>query len=130
MLILTLRTDKPEAELGLYEDEKLLTSLLWEAHRQLAETVHSEIREVLTSQDKVLKDVEGIVVYQGPGSFTGLRIGISVANTLADSLQIAIVGAQDSEWVSDGIQKLRSGENEGAVSPHYGAAPRTTEQKK
>jgi hypothetical protein len=46
MIILTIRTDKPEAEIGLYDDEKQIIYETWQAHRQLAETIHLKIKEL------------------------------------------------------------------------------------
>jgi tRNA threonylcarbamoyladenosine biosynthesis protein TsaB len=130
MLILTIRTDKPEAELGLYKDGKRLTYLSWEAHRQLAETVHKKIKELLDGQDNYLKDIEGIVIYKGPGSFTGLRIGFSVANTLAGSLGVPIVSESGDDWQEKGANLIIKGTNESVAMPDYGAEPKTTVQKK
>ena len=129
MLILTIRTEKPEAEIGLFENEKKLAYEIWPAHRQLAETIHKKIKELLDSQGRGLSDLEGIIVFRGPGSFTGLRIGISVANALADSLQIPLAGDNSDTWVLSGVSKLKNGENEKIVLPEYGAPPRTTKAK-
>ncbi len=49
MIILTIRTDKPEAEIGLYDGEQQLAYEMWSAHRQLAETIHTKIKELLDS---------------------------------------------------------------------------------
>ena len=130
MLILTLRTDKPEAELALYEGDKQLTAKNWQAHRQLAETIHTTIDEMLQSQKKSAHDIEGIVAYQGPGSFTGLRIGLSVANALAYSLAIPAVAATGSTWQVDGIRDLLRGKSSEVLLPEYGADVHITEQKK
>src|ERR1019366_326519 len=99
MLLLTMRTDKPDAELGLYEDEKQLKYETWAAHRELAETIHQKLADMLIAQGRTLRDVEGIVVFKGPGSFTGLRIGITVANTLAYSLGLPIVATEEPQWL-------------------------------
>jgi len=130
MLTLTLRTDNPEAEIGLYDDDKQLAYATWHAHRQLAETLHGKIKELLESQQKNLSNLEGIVVFKGPGSFTGLRIGLSVANTLAYSLDIPIVSCQNPDWLTHGIQRLQAGETEAVAMPEYGALPHITPQKK
>lgn len=121
MKILTIRTDKPEAEIGLYDDDKELTYLKWEAHRQLAETLHQKIAALLKSQKLDWPDIDGLVVFQGPGSFTGLRIGLSVANALAAGLSVPIVGTTGPNWREAGIQSLQSGQNDGVVTPEYGS---------
>jgi len=129
MLVLALRTDKPEAEIGLFEDDKELKYETWQAHRELAETIHKKIDELLKNQNKTLADIQGIVVFQGPGSFTGLRIGITVANTFANSLQIPIVAPTGENWVETGIKRLQKGENETTVLPEYGSDPNITSPK-
>ena len=130
MIILTLRTDKPEAEVGLYKDEKQLAYITWQAHRQLTETIHLKIKAILDYKELTLKSLDGIVIYKGPGSFTGLRIGFSVANALADALQKPIVSYAGSDWQRQGVQKLLLGGGEKLVLPDYGAEPKTTRQKK
>lgn len=129
MLILTLRTDKPESEIGLYDGDKKITYETWTAHRQLAETLHTKIRELLSGQGKDWSDIEGLVVYRGPGSFTGLRIGISVANALADSYVAPIVGTTGQDWLGDGLERLTRGDNDQRVMPEYGGEIFTTSAK-
>jgi tRNA threonylcarbamoyladenosine biosynthesis protein TsaB len=79
MKILAIRTDKPEAELYLYDDKKKLAEIKWQAHLKLAETLNSKIDETLNLSSISYREINGIAVYKGPGSFTGLRIGISTA---------------------------------------------------
>ena len=129
MLILTIRTDKPEAEVGLYEDDRQLAYEVWPAHRELSDTLHKKIKVLLDGQDKDLKDIEGIICFQGPGSFTGLRIGITVADTFAYGLQVPIVAAQD-DWIEQGIKRLKAGENDRIALPYYGAPVHITQQRK
>ncbi len=130
MLTITLRTDKPEAELALYDGNTRLVAEKWQAHRQLAETIHRKIDNLLESQSKTWHDLEGVVVYRGPGSFTGLRIGLTVANTLANSLGIAVVGTTGDDWQTDGLQALQSGDGSTLALPEYGADVHITIQKK
>jgi tRNA threonylcarbamoyladenosine biosynthesis protein TsaB len=129
MLILTMRTDKPEAEVGLYEDDQQLAYISWQAHRQLAETIHLTLQKLLNGQQKDMKDIQGIAVYQGPGSFTGLRIGISVANALTDSLTVPITAAEGEDWLQKALQKLLDGQNQQVIVPEYGAEVHITQQK-
>lgn len=130
MTILTIRTDKPEAEIGLFDDKAKLIYETWQAHRELAETIHQKIAEVLKKSDKKLEDIEGIVGYQGPGSFTGLRIGLTVANTLAYVQAIPIVATGGEDWREAGIQKLLRGKSDKLALPEYGAEANITKPKK
>jgi len=50
------------------------------------------IEEILKKNKKTLQDLTEIEVNEGPGSFTGLRIGIAVANTLSFVLDISVNG--------------------------------------
>jgi tRNA threonylcarbamoyladenosine biosynthesis protein TsaB len=130
MIILTIRTDKPEAEIGLFDSRVKLAYEIWQAHRQLAETIHTRIEDLLRKRGLQWDDIEGLIVFQGPGSFTGLRIGLSVANALAASLSIPIVGGQGEEWLEKSLLLLQKGDNDDVVFPLYGAEPHITQQKK
>jgi tRNA threonylcarbamoyladenosine biosynthesis protein TsaB len=130
MIILTIRTDNPQAEIGLYEDSQQLTYHKWEAHRQLSETIHKEIKAALDQNHKSWTDIEGFVVYKGPGSFTGLRIGVAVANALAYGLKVPIAAAMGEAWIKQGIKILLQGDGQEIILPDYGSDPRTTPQKK
>jgi len=129
MLVLTIRTDKPEAELGLFEDENKLDGVAWQAHRQLAETIHQQIAKLLQSQKKGWDSIQGIVVYKGPGSFTGLRIGASVANALAYGLNTKIAGTTGDDWQLAGISQLVGGLGKAQILPEYGAEAHITQPK-
>lgn len=130
MLILTIKTDQPEAEIGLFENGKQLTYSKWEAHRQLAHTIHEKIKLALDEDSKSWTNIEGIIVYKGPGSFTGLRIGSTVANALAYGLKIPVISTKGDNWIKLGLQGLERGEGEQIVLPDYGADPKTTQQRK
>lgn len=129
MLILTIRTDKPEAEIGLYEDQDQLAYKNWAGHRELSSTIHQQIANLLQSQGKNWENIQGVVCYRGPGSFTGLRIGLSVANALANSLNIPIVAAAD-DWIEAGISRLLANQTDTVALPEYGQPANITSPKK
>lgn len=131
MLLLTMRTDKPEAEIGLYTEAGQISYEIWEAHKTLSETLHTRLFELLQSKNKHWDDLTGIVCYRGPGSFTGLRIGLTVANALAYSLNIPVTGQTGEDWITKGVAALTDDTaNSLPIIPEYGEPAHTTEQKK
>jgi len=130
MLILTIRTDKPEAEIGLFEDQEKIAYEVWEAHRELSVTLHQKVEDLLKAAGKELKDLDGIIGFAGPGSFTGLRIGLTVANALSYGLDIPIVASKDEDWITSGIVRLQNGDRDKIAMPEYGAPVHITKQKK
>lgn len=130
MIIVSIRTDKPEAEVGLYDGASRVSYETWLAHRKLAETIHGKIAALLKANGKEWADIEGIVCFQGPGSFTGLRIGLTVGNTIAYCYDLPIVAMQDPQWLETGIERLLKGEKDELALPFYGADARITTQKK
>ncbi len=130
MIILTLRTDKPEAEIGLYDGQTKIAYEQWEAHRKLAETVHKKIEDLLSHSGKTWNDIDGIIGFQGPGSFTGLRIGLSIENAIGYSLQIPVVATQGDAWIAKGIERLLAGEQDEVALPFYGRDANITTPRK
>ncbi len=130
MIILSIRSDNPQAEIGLFDDSKKLAYETWQAHRELSSTIHTKIEKLLADQNKAWQDIEGIICYKGPGSFTGLRIGITVANTVAAELKIPIASSTGDDWADCAIADLGRGANEKLALPEYGGEIHITQQKK
>ena len=131
MFILTVKTSDPIAEIGLFTGEgEQLGYERWEAHRQLADSIHKKIRQLLAKQHLKLPQIGGIVGYEGPGSFTGLRIGLSVANSISYSLQIPITGSRGKNWLNKGIKSLLDKPGKKPLMPFYGAPVHITEPRK
>ena len=130
--IVTIRTDKPDAEVGVYNEAgQQLSYRVWHAHRELSKTLLSVIRDELAEQRATFDGIGAVLVFQGPGSFTGLRIGITVANSLSYGLSVPIVGVADEhEWLERGLRRIKNNENDKLVLPEYGAEAHITKQKK
>ncbi len=129
-MILSIRTDRPEAEIGLFEADGSKKSYhVWMAHRELSNTLLKTIQRQLISQNANFDDIRGVVVFTGPGSFTGLRIGITVANTLSYGLGVPIIGANGDQWLKDGLKKLSEKRDDKLVLPFYGAEANITRPK-
>lgn len=130
-MLLGLRTDSGVAELRLLTDAGVpVADSSWKADRELAHGLLRKIDQFLTEHALTLQDITGLFVFEGPGSFTGLRIGLTVVNTLAYSLKVPIVGECGEEWVGDAAVRLQKGDNDQVVLPFYGADARITTPKK
>lgn len=130
-MILALRTDGPEAELGLLDaGGKIIGQEKWLAERRLAKELLGHLEDFLKNYESSWSDLTGLVVYHGPGSFTGLRIGITVMNTIAYAQSIPIVGVSGDDWVEQGAKRLADGDGAKIVLPEYGADAHITKPRK
>lgn len=130
-MLLGVKTDGPVAELYLYgKDGVLRGEMTWEAGRELAHGLLRNIDDFLAQRSSSFEALEGLFVFKGPGSFTGLRIGITVMNTLAYAESVPIVGTNGAAWRTDAVQLLAEGVNHQVVMPEYGTEARITQPRK
>ena len=128
-MILLLDTSTPVCRLTLVEDNRH-SDYEWEANRELAKGLLEWLQKRLEEQDKKWQDLTGIGAFTGPGSFTGLRIGLTVLNTLADSLAIPIVGTNGDDWQQTALNRLNNGETDHITLPYYGSEANITTPRK
>ena len=103
----------------------------WQADRTLARDMLGYVRDRLAEHNKDFKDISAIGVFRGPGSYTGLRIGLTVLNTIAATNQLPIVGSIASDnWRQDCLDRLEQGETDSIVLPEYGADAHITKPRK
>ena len=82
-----------------------------------------------------IKNINGIIVVNGPGSFTSIRIGLSVANTIAWLLDIPVTGVKltqgkdNQELINKGIKLLLKTKKSQIIKPFYGKEPNITVKK-
>ena len=128
-MILFLETSTGNCRIWLGEN-----SFEKELNRNMARDILKFLEDSLENIEKDYKDLEGIGFFAGPGSFTGLRIGASVANTLADGLNIPIVAIkkedEDDDWRQKAFEKLKNNENDKIALPFYGRDANITKPRK
>lgn len=129
-MYLGIRTDSPVAEVYLYDGTILKAEKTWQADRELAHGLLAQLESFLSDNGLTFHDLGGVFVFRGPGSFTGLRIGITVMNTIAYAESLPIVGGEGETWQTDAVAGLESGKNDEIVLPFYGADPRITKPVK
>lgn len=128
-MIVLLDTSTPTCRLTLVENDSHY-KYTWEAGRELARDLLGFLSDALAEHNSTLQDILAIGVMKGPGSFTGLRIGLTVMNTLADDRHIPIVGATGGAWQRNALTRLAHQENDELVLPLYGTVPTITSPRK
>ncbi|ADG40985.1 MULTISPECIES: tRNA (adenosine(37)-N6)-threonylcarbamoyltransferase complex dimerization subunit type 1 TsaB [Leuconostoc] len=115
MKILAFDTSNQPLTVSLAEDNNVLRVFSTNEARNHSIQLLPAIQATLAAQQWTLSDIDRIVVAQGPGSFTGLRIGVTVAKMLADTLNIALVGVSSLAILAQNVS------NEGLVVPLFNA---------
>lgn len=89
-MILRIDTkDQKKVVVELKENNKIVESLV-EENKYGSQVLLPLIDKILKKQKITFKDLKGIEVETGPGSFTGLKVGVSVANALGFALNIPV----------------------------------------
>lgn len=92
MRCLALETSTDIASIALADENGLIGEYDFAHRMDLSRRLMPNIVTLLADNGMEVRDVEAIGVSLGPGSFTGLRIGVTTAKTLAQVLEIPIVG--------------------------------------
>ena len=75
---------------GLAKDGKVVDKICYESWQRQREMMVSEIDNILRRNKIDKSELDGIVVGSGPGSYTGVRIGVTIAKTIAYALKIKL----------------------------------------
>ena len=92
MKLLAFDTSNQALSLAVLEDEHLLAQTTLNIKKNHSITLMPAIDFLMNSLDMKPTDLDRIAVAQGPGSYTGLRIAVATAKTLAHTLKIELVG--------------------------------------
>ena len=128
-MILLWNSAEMEVELTLVDGETRYVER-WQADRTLARNMLDFLRQQLAKHDLSFTDVTGIGVFRGPGSFTGLRIGMTVLNTWARAEHIPIVGEVGDGWKLRCLERLKAGDDDQILLPEYGSPAHVTKPRK
>ena len=110
MNILAMDTSNKALSLALLHDKELLGQVTLNIKKNHSITLMPAIDFLMNSLDMKPTDLDRIAVAQGPGSYTGLRIAVATAKTLAHTLKIELVGVSS-------LQALIPDQVEGLVIP-------------
>ena len=96
-LTLAINTASSETSIAFFEGENLLIEKSWVSKNDEAEKLMPEIKKLLKKRD--FEEIGKVIVVKGPGSFTGLRIGVTVANTIAYLNKCELFGVDTCEYL-------------------------------
>jgi tRNA threonylcarbamoyl adenosine modification protein YeaZ len=87
---LAIETSSPKASLALFDGTSLLGSCELDQPHSQAERLNSKIAELLANSNLTLSDLTCLALGIGPGSFTGIRVGVNIAKSFAYLLNLPI----------------------------------------
>ena len=110
ILVLDTATRTPVVALA-QPNGTLVGERRWQSHHRHGEELLQRVGELLREANVSRNELTGVIVGTGPGSFTGLRIGLATAKTIAYTLEVPIVG------VSSTLALAAAAAAQGADSP-------------
>ncbi len=91
MYVLGIETSTPVCSVGLVEDDRMLTSYSQNTGLRHAERAMAMVERAVEDAGLIPADLQGVAVGSGPGSFTGLRIGMAAAKGLCIALNLPLL---------------------------------------
>lgn len=86
---------------GLAKDGQVVDRIYYEAWQRQSEMMVTEVENILKKNKIDKKELDGVVVGIGPGSYTGVRIGVTIAKTIAYALGIKIYAKSSLSLLKD-----------------------------
>lgn len=105
MFILSLDTSAALLSVAVLDENKVWAYAQQEMERGQGEALIPFVANVLKMAQLTIKDIQGVGVAIGPGSFTGVRVGLSAARGIGLALNIPVYGVTNFESVAYGIGK-------------------------
>lgn len=121
MLILCCDTSNSTCCAGLYEDGSELGFRLNNSGRTHSETFMPIVDEVIKASGKEYKDIDAIAVTTGPGSFTGIRIGLSAVKGLALALNIPCIPVSSTKALAGSVEVVAAPSKDSILVPCFDA---------
>ena len=86
MISLCMDSAYKQLVLGLYKEDTLLAGISLEAFKKQSETIFVELNKILEQANLDYKDIDRVVITKGPGSYTGIRIAMTIAKVLCSQM--------------------------------------------
>ncbi len=106
--ILNIETATPVCSVALAEDDRIIALLESSEEKSHAEKLVVFIEEMLSEQHLSVRELNAIAIGKGPGSYTGLRIGVATAKGLSYGAKIPLLAVSTLEtMVQSALQKIK-----------------------
>lgn len=102
LLLLGVDSSGPQALLVLAEGEEIIAERHLSVERTHMEKLLPSLERMLTQTGLHVQQAEAVAVGLGPGSFTGTRLGVVIAKTLSQALEIPLVGVPSLDIIAAG----------------------------
>lgn len=102
-LLLALDTSTSVASVALFDGRQVVSETTWLAGREHSTRLLIEVQSAFERVARTTDDLTGLVVARGPGSFTGVRVALSVAKGLAVGLTIPVWGINTLDAVAASV---------------------------
>lgn len=100
MLLLAIDTATPRVSVALGRDGRVIGDISLDGGRRHAEQLAPAVQYLCTEQRVELRQLAAIAIGLGPGLFTGLRVGVTTARVMAQSLRIPMIGVPSLDLIA------------------------------
>ncbi len=101
-MLIAIDTATKYLGLALYDDQSLIAEQMWRTGNQHNTLLAPSIKNLLQICDVKASDITMVAVANGPGSYTGLRIGVAMAKGLASVRQLPLIGVNTLDIIARG----------------------------
>ncbi|MCQ6281553.1 tRNA (adenosine(37)-N6)-threonylcarbamoyltransferase complex dimerization subunit type 1 TsaB [Bacillus sp. EB600] len=117
MTVLAIDTSNQALGVALLDEDKIIGEYITNMKKNHSIRIMPAIQMLMKDCERTPRDLSKIVVARGPGSYTGLRIGVTIAKTMAWSLHLPLVGISSLEVLAAGAGRYF----DGVVTPLFDA---------
>lgn len=134
-IILAINTATDTTEVAFLDGNKILKEDSWPAESNESDKLLPYLRDALFDLGLSFQDLDALFVVKGPGSFTAVRVGVTIVNTLGFVLKLPIYSIKTDELEGTMIETLLGIdfdklEKNDIIEPFYLKPPTITPPKK
>ena len=111
IIILQINTAFNEASISISKNGLLVHEIINANQQEHAGFIQPAIKEICTQMNISLNELSAVAVMNGPGSYTGLRVGLSSAKGICFTLNLPLICINTLDWIAFGNQTTETENN-------------------